>query len=52
MACTTGRIGTSGTFLRTHEVEPNNRLRVLSQDRARGYLPAQAHPAPAQAGLS
>ena len=38
MAYATGRIGTCGMFLRTHGVEPNNRTRVLSQDRTPVYL--------------
>jgi hypothetical protein len=44
MASTTGRIGTGGTFLRTHGVEPISRTMVLSQDRAKVYLPAPGRP--------
>jgi len=39
MARATGRIGTGGMFLRTHDVEANSRTRVLSQDRTSAYLP-------------
>jgi len=38
MAYAAGRIGTGGTFPRTHDVEPISRARVLSQDRTPVYL--------------
>ena len=38
MAYATSRIGTSGTFPRKHDVEPNSRAGMLSQDRAPVYL--------------
>jgi hypothetical protein len=38
MAHAAGRIGTDGTFLRKHGVEPISRARVLSQDRTPVYL--------------
>jgi hypothetical protein len=38
MAYATGRIGTNGTFLGQHGVEPINRTRMLSQDRTPVYL--------------
>ena len=44
MAYATGWIGTGGTFLRTHDVEPISRARVLSQDRTPVYLPTPAGP--------
>jgi hypothetical protein len=44
MAYAAGRIGTDGTFLRTHDVEPSSRVRVLSQDRTPVYLRAPAGP--------
>jgi len=39
MAYAAGRIGTGGTFPRKHDVEPNSRARMLSQDRTPAYLP-------------
>jgi hypothetical protein len=38
MAYATGRIGTGGTFPGKHDVEPNSRARMLSQDRTPVYL--------------
>ena len=38
MAYAAGRIGTGGTFPRKHDVEPNSRARMLSQDRTPVYL--------------
>ena len=38
MAYAAGRIGTGGMFPRKHDVEPNSRARVLSQDRMPVYL--------------
>jgi hypothetical protein len=44
MAYTTSRIGTGGMFLRRHDVEPNSRARVPSQDRTPVYLLTPAGP--------
>jgi len=44
MAYAAGRIGTGGTFPRKHDVEPNSRARMLSQDRTPVYLLAGAGP--------
>ena len=38
MTYATGRIGTRGTLLRKHGVEPVSRARMLSQDRTPVYL--------------
>ena len=38
MAYATGRIGTAGTFLRKHDVEPVSRARMLSQGRTPVYM--------------
>ena len=38
MAYATSRIGTCGTFPRKHDVEPNSRAGMLSQDRMPVYL--------------
>jgi hypothetical protein len=45
MAHATGRIGTGGTFLGGHDVEPNSRARMLSQDRTPVYLLPPGRPA-------
>ena len=37
MAHATSRLGTGGMFLRKHDVEPNSRARMLSQDRTPVY---------------
>ena len=37
MAYATGRIGTGWTFPGWHDVEPNSRARMLSQDRTPVY---------------
>ena len=44
MAHAAGRIGTSGMFARRHDVEPNSRARVLSQDQTPVYLLALVGP--------
>ena len=50
MAHATSRLGPGGMFLRKHDVEPNSRARMLSQDRTLIYLPTQALPPPTPAG--
>ena len=37
MAYATSQLGTGGMFLRKHDVEPNSRARMLSQDRTPVY---------------
>jgi hypothetical protein len=38
MAYATGRIGTGGTFLRKHDVEPESRTKLLSKYPRSAYL--------------